>query len=174
MKPQLCFFLKTFSSLICNINGEVEDEIHFLLKCPQYMNIRDNLFTYATSIIPEFDDLSEIQKLRTSTSHPKGGPFDTWGAMVFPSGSNFFFDSQLKRTIFFRPYQKQTIFFSAVKLKTIFFTIYFIWFSVHHVKLSRCHHIYLNFSPCFFIRKAIVWNMLNRLLKLWKNFNFWS
>ena len=32
------------------------------------------------------------------------------GAMVFPSGSNFFFDSQLKRTIFFRPYQKQTIF----------------------------------------------------------------
>ena len=43
--------------LICNINGDVEDEIHFLLKCPQYKNIRDNLFTYATSIIPEFDDL---------------------------------------------------------------------------------------------------------------------
>ena len=40
---------------------EVEDEIHFLLKCPQYKNIRDNLFTYATSIIPEFDDLSEIK-----------------------------------------------------------------------------------------------------------------
>ena len=56
--------------LICNINGEVEDEIHFLLKCPQYKNIRDNLFTYATSIIPEFDDLNEIQKLRTLTSHP--------------------------------------------------------------------------------------------------------
>ena len=35
--------------IICNINGEVEDEIHFLLKCPQYKNIRDNLFTYATS-----------------------------------------------------------------------------------------------------------------------------
>ena len=54
--------------LICNIKGEVEDEIDFLLKCPQYKNIRDNLFTYATSIIPEFD---EIQKLRTLTSHPK-------------------------------------------------------------------------------------------------------
>ena len=93
--------------------------------------------------------------------HIRGGPFDTWGGGLwfFLWDQTFFFDSQLKRTIFFRPYQKQTIFFSAVKLKTIFFTIYFILFSVHHVKFSRCHHIHLNFSPCFLIRKAIVWNM---------------
>ena len=80
------------------------------------------------------------------------------GLWFFLRDQTFFFDTQLKRIIFFRPYQKQTIFFSAAKLETIFFTIYFISFSAHHVKFSRCHHIYLNFSPCFLIGKTIVWN----------------
>ena len=41
----------------------------------------------------------------------RGGPFDTWGGGLwfFLRDQTFFFDSQLKRTIFFRPYQKQTI-----------------------------------------------------------------
>ena len=42
------------------------------------------------------------------------------GLWFFLRDQTFFFDSQLKRTIFFRPYQKQKIFFSAVKLKRFF------------------------------------------------------
>ena len=56
-----------------------------------------------------------ISKLRILSNYHELGAdhLIRGGAIVFLSGSNFFFDSQLKRTIFFRPYQKQTIFFSA-------------------------------------------------------------
>ena len=69
-------------------------------------------------------------------------------------GYGFFFEWKLKHTIFFRPYQKQTIFFSAVKLETIFSTSYFISFSAHHVKFSRCYHIYQEFLPSFLDKES--------------------
>ena len=54
----------------------------------------------------------------------RGGPFDTWGAMVFLCDQTFFFDSQLKHTIFFRPYQKQTFFLSGRTQNNFFHHIF--------------------------------------------------
>ena len=56
----------------------------------------------------------------------RGGPFDTWGAMVFPSDQTFFSTPSLNIQFFSDLIKSKQFFFSAVKLKTIFFTIYFI------------------------------------------------
>ena len=83
------------------------------------------------------------------------------GLWFFLRYQTFLFDTQLKRTIFFRPYQKQTIFFLSGKTRNNFFHHLFHFIlrtPCYYNKFSRCHHIYLNFSPCFLIRKTIVWN----------------
>ena len=55
-----------------------------------------------------------------------------------------------------RPYQKKTIFFSAAK----FFRHIFSFDSPQTMLSSQGVTTFtLNFSPCFLIRKAVVWNM---------------
>ena len=47
---------------LCTLN-EVEDEIHFLLECPVYTNLRSNLFTVTRTRNTNFDTLNNDQKL---------------------------------------------------------------------------------------------------------------
>ena len=47
--------------LICN-NGDVEDEIHFLLNCQRYEQARQNLYTHIVDI-NSFMELSNEEKL---------------------------------------------------------------------------------------------------------------
>ena len=42
----------------CDLN-EIEDELHFLVQCPQYSEQRSKLFARATIFYPEFDTIEE-------------------------------------------------------------------------------------------------------------------
>ena len=93
--------------------------------------------------------------------------------MVFPSWSNFFFDSQLKRTIFFRPYQKQTIFFLSCNSKQ-YFSPFISFDSLYTMLSSRgittftwtFHHVFYKESYCVEFVVQNCWSCVN-------NFNFW-
>ena len=108
--------------------------------------------------------------------HLRGGPFDTWGGGLwfFLRDQTFFFDSQLKRTIFFRPYQKQTIFLSAVKLKQ-FFSPFISFDSPYTVLSSQGVNTLPDLFTMFFDNEKLLYEICRtELLKLCKNFNFWS
>ena len=96
----------------------------------------------------------------------RGGPFDNWGAMIFLRVKLFSIPSLIVHNLF-RPDKKQNIFAQLSNTKQFFSLFIFIWFSAHHFKFSRCHHIYIAFAPLYLIKKAIVynWSCLN-------NFNF--
>lgn len=44
-------------------DGAVEDELHFLTECSKYKNIRDAYFTQIAQIVPQFQQVSPINKL---------------------------------------------------------------------------------------------------------------
>ncbi len=44
---------------------EVEDELHALLKCREYCDIRHVLTEKANTICPEFNDLTDIEKMKS-------------------------------------------------------------------------------------------------------------
>ena len=53
-------------SLICNLCNlnQVEDTLHFIFNCPLYENQRNELFTRASLVIPEWENMSDTNKLR--------------------------------------------------------------------------------------------------------------
>ena len=53
MDQRLCF----------HCNGLVEDELHAIVVCPLYQDIRDTLFAVARDLDADFDTFSEADKL---------------------------------------------------------------------------------------------------------------
>ncbi len=48
---------------LCNENS-IEDQLHFVFHCPLYHNNREELYVKARTIIPMWDNLSDIEKLK--------------------------------------------------------------------------------------------------------------
>ena len=46
--------------LICT--SEIEDEFHFLMSCPNYTELRVNIFTKISSVYDYFNDMEDIEK----------------------------------------------------------------------------------------------------------------
>ena len=53
---------------ICN-TGEVEDEIHFLLKCVKYEERRNTMYILAGETVTNFMEMNDIEKVHILTSH---------------------------------------------------------------------------------------------------------
>ena len=56
---------------VCNIcvSGEVENEVHFLLKCVKYEEKRGILLSQAVQCVPDFNEKSDIEKIKILTTH---------------------------------------------------------------------------------------------------------
>ena len=85
-----------------------------------------------------------------------------------------FFSTPSLNVQFFQTVSKANNFFLSGKTQNNFFTIYFIWFSAHHVKFSGVTTFTCTFTICFDKESNCVeyveqnwWNCVN-------NFNFWS
>ena len=50
--------------MVCDM-GETEDEFHFVIKCSRYNDIRLQMYNSATSIVPNFIDMPEIETFVT-------------------------------------------------------------------------------------------------------------
>ena len=59
------------SQRLCHVCNTVEDELHVILKCSLYNNLRALLFSRAVLILPNFSDLDDSAKLSFLFSNPE-------------------------------------------------------------------------------------------------------
>jgi hypothetical protein len=53
-----------------NCTDTVEDEIHVMLHCPLYLQFREDLFESARTIVNNFDNLSDVEKMHNVFVNP--------------------------------------------------------------------------------------------------------
>ena len=58
------------SQRFCPFCNFVEDEMHVILNCDAYNDLRNTLITMATSLLPTFNNLTGNDKTKISFSHP--------------------------------------------------------------------------------------------------------
>ena len=60
----MCLLSKENRFCILCQNMEVEDEVHFILKCPFYDNLRNPIFQLANLQYPNFTELTDLEQLK--------------------------------------------------------------------------------------------------------------